>query len=156
MSAPAIQIESLRESISDETSPTQVTEFLVGQMLTRSDGALYAQWDDKRNEVIWYYSSDHTAIFRLPEQRELILRQTVRGIFRSVVFRLGHVAAEEHDFVPLCGFYFLEHRRDGSSTTRKIMVHADFFPEYGVWIKATFMTVKSEPDGAANGASRRR
>jgi hypothetical protein len=54
------------------------------------------------------------------------------------------VGAEEQDFIPLCGFYFLEHAQDGSLTKRKIMVHADFFPEFGVWIKATFLTVKSE------------
>jgi hypothetical protein len=151
MSATTFQIASLRESISDETSPLQVAEFLVGQMLTKPDGALYAQWDDKRNEAIWYYSSDHTAIFRLPEPREPILRQTVRGIFRSVVFRLGNVGAEEQDFIPLCGFYFLERAQDGRLTKRKVMVHADFLPEFSGWIKATFLTVKSEPDGAANG-----
>ncbi len=151
MSAITFQIESLRKSITDETSPLQVSEFLVGRMLTKPDGALYARWDEQSHEAIWYYSSDHTAIFRLPEQREPILRQTASSIFRSVVFRLGHAGAEERGTVPLCGFYFLEHPHSGGTTRRKVRVHSDFFPEFGAWIKATFLTVENEPGGVANG-----
>jgi hypothetical protein len=134
----------LRERISDETSPVEAAEFIVGQMLVRPDGALYARWDAQRNEAVWYYSADCTAIFELPQRKEAILKQTTRGIFRSVIFRVASFAAEEYDYVPLCGFYFLEYRNGDGLLTKKVMVHADFFPEFGVWIKATFITVADD------------
>lgn len=145
MSARTIQIENLRERVSDETNSVEAAEFIVGQMLIRPDGALYARWDAQRNEAVWYYSADHTAIFEWPEQKEPILTQTNRGSFRSVIFRVGSFAAEEHDYVPLCGFYFLEYRSGGNLLKKQVMVHADFHPEFGVWIKATFLTVPNDP-----------
>ena len=65
-----------------------------------------------------------------------------------MVFRLGSLAAEEHEYVPLCGYYFIEHAGSGTRTRKKVMVHADFFPEFGIWIKATFLTVNDEPNDA--------
>ena len=104
MSARTIQIEKFRQHISDETSPVEAAEFLVSQMLVRPDGALYAKWDAQKNEVLWRYSADHTAIFEWPEHTETLLRQSIRGIFRSVVFRTGSLGAEEQGYVPLCGY----------------------------------------------------
>jgi hypothetical protein len=144
MSARTIIIENLHERISDETSLLETAEFIIGQMLIKPDGALYARWDAQRNEAVWYYSADHTAIFEWPEQKEPILTQTNRGSFRSVIFRVGSFAAEGHDYVPLCGFYFLEYRNDGNLLKKQVMVHADFFPEFRVWIKATFLTVTDD------------
>jgi hypothetical protein len=148
MCNPTVRVESLQQTVSDDANLLEVTTFLVSQMLTKPDGALYAKWDAERSEAIWYYSADHTAIFEWPDQKEPILRQTSRGNFRSVIFRLGFRAAEEHNYVPLCGYYFLEHVNNGTLTRKKVMVHADFFPEFGVWIKATFLTVNDNADGA--------
>jgi hypothetical protein len=148
MGARTTQLESLMETFHDETSAHAAAKFLLSQMLIKPDGAFYAKWDPERNEAIWYYSSNHTAIFEWPEQTEPILRQTSRGTFRSVIFRVGAFAAEEHDYVPLCGFYFLENVTNGKLAKKRVMVHADFFPEFGVWIKATFLTVNDDRDAA--------
>ena len=148
MCTPTVRVDSLQESVSDDVNLLQVTAFLVSQMLTKPDGAFYAKWDAERNEAIWYYSTDHTAIFEWPEQREPILRQASRGNFRSVIFRLGFRAAEERNYMPLCGYYFVEHVNNGTLTRKKVMVHADFFPEFGVWIKATFLTANDNKGGA--------
>jgi hypothetical protein len=148
MGAPTFQFFQLLESLADDANLLQVTTFLVSQMLIKPDGALYAKWDAQQNEAVWYYSADHTAIYEWPVQTEPILRQTSRGNFRSVVFRLGSLAAKDHDYVPLCGYYFIEHAGSGTRTRKKVMVHADFFPEFGVWIKATFLTVNDEPNDA--------
>jgi hypothetical protein len=147
MCTPTVRIESLQESVSDEANLLEVATFLVSQMLTKPDGALYAKWDAQRNEAIWYYSADHTAIFEWPGQKEPILQQTSRGNFRSVIFRLGSMAAADHHYVPLCGYYFLEHVNNAVRTRKKVMVHADFFPEFGVWIKATFLTIDEQQQG---------
>src|SRR5262245_59886215 len=146
MDTKTVRVESLQESVSDDANLLQVATFLVSQMLTKPDGALYAKWDAARNEAVWYYSADHTAIFKWPEQKEPIFRQTSRGNFRSVIFRLGSIAAEEHNYIPLCGYYFLEYVNNGVLTKKKVMLHADFFPDFGVWIKATFLTVNDNQD----------
>jgi hypothetical protein len=150
MGSRTIQLESLTESISDDpaTPVIFVAQFLISQMILKPDGAFYAKWDAEKNEAIWYYSADHTAIFAWPEQKEPILRQTSRGTFRSVIFRIGCHAAKEHDYVPLSGFYFLQYVKDGRPIRKRIMIHSDFFPEFGVWIKATFLTVNDEPNDA--------
>jgi hypothetical protein len=140
MSARTVRLDYLRETLPEGAIAIAITEFLATQMITKPDGALYARWDPEKNEAVWHYSTDHTAIFEWPAQREPILRQTSRGSFRSVIFRLGSLAAEDHGYLPLCGFYFLEHAKDGQLTIRRVMIHADFFPEYGPWIKATFLT----------------
>jgi hypothetical protein len=149
MSARTVRLDYLRETLPDGAIVIAVTEFLATQMLIKPDGALYARWDPEKNEAVWYYSTDHTAIFEWPAEKEPILRQTSRGSFRSVVFRLGSLGSAEHDYVPLCGFYFLEHAKDGRLTIRRVMIHADFFPEFGPWIKATFLTATDLQERAA-------
>jgi len=145
MSARTVKLEFFPDSTSDQSTLAGLALFLAGQMLTRPDGAFYARWDAEKNEAVWYYSTDHMAIFEWPQQTEPILRQTSRGTFRSVIFRLGSFAVEEQDYMPLCGFYFLEHEKNGILIRKRVMIHSDFFPEYGVWIKATFLTVPDDP-----------
>ena len=142
-----------------DAHPYDLAAFIVSYLFRMIDGALFAKWDDAAGSGTWVYSRDEMAIFEAPRVDEVVWRETSRSRFRSVVFRLGSIAAEHEG--DLCGVMQL-FPQDGSPDPgppgRRYIVHASFHPEAGLWLKAVVIPPPPAPllgDGIADGAADR-
>ena len=105
-------------------------------------GGLYAKWDADSGTGVWFYSQERDYMFREPRRDAVIYEDKDRGRFRSLIFRLGSLAADDG----LCGYFeFVTPEK----VSRKYVVHSSFYPEQGIglWIA---ITSRDEPDGPAN------
>ena len=105
-------------------------------------GGLYAKWDPEAGKGVWYYSEERDYMFREPRRDIVIYEDSDRFRFRSFIFRLGSLAADEG----LCGYFEV---MTPEKVGRKFVVHSSFYPELGIglWIA---ITSRDEPGGAAN------
>ena len=130
--------------------PLELSAHLASYLFSKSDGAFFGKWNQASGDGLWFYSRDTFAIFEMPRVDEVVYRETDRARFRSVVFRLGTLAAEGED--DLCGVMQLfpaEGHADLGPSGRRYVVHASFYPEAGLWFKAAIIAPPPGPSETA-------
>ena len=123
-----------------DAHPHDLAARLVGYLVSKAEGALFGKWDTEARVGTWFYSRDALAIFEAPRVDEVVFRETDRARFRSVIFRIGALAAERDG--DLCGVMQLlpgDGPPDPGPAGRRYVVHASFQPEAGLWLKAAII-----------------
>src|SRR4029077_2860724 len=109
-----------------------------------TDG-LYAKWDAEAGKAVWFLSQERDYTFREPRRDRIIYEDQNRSSFRSLVFRLGSLANDDHR---LCGYFEF---MTAEPVTRRYVGHSSFYPDVGIGLRIAIAS-RDEPDGAANGS----
>lgn len=138
-----VRIETVAAILDPDPHPLELARHLTARLFGKTSGAFFARWDEGRGEGVWFHSPDTTAMFEAPPVEEVLFRETMRSRFRSVVFRLGALAAETEG--DLCGVVRLlpEDPAAEPGPARRYIIHASFDPAAGLWFKAA--VVADEP-----------
>jgi len=136
---PAPDAGRALDALGGGEQPLELARHLIARLFGKTGGAVFGRWDEARGEGVWFHSPDTTAIFESPAVEEVIFRETVRSRFRSVVFRLGSLAAETEG--DLCGVVRLvpEDPSADAGPPRRYIIHASFDPAAGLWFKAAIV-----------------
>lgn len=132
--------EKAPEHPGENPHPMELAPYILWRFLQMPSGGLYAKWDADSGQGVWFYSQERDYMFREPRRDAVIYEDNNRSRFRSVIFRLGSLAADDG----LCGYFeFMTPKK----ASRKYAVHSSFYPEHGIglWIA---ITSRDEPDGA--------
>ena len=118
--------------IGDDPQSLELGNYILWKFLQMPPGGLYAKWDEKAGNAVWFYSKERDYMFREPARDLVIYEERVRSRFRSLVFRFGALADE-----PLCGCFQFQKAR--SKETARYDVHGSFYPDcrIGLWIAIT-------------------
>ena len=120
--------------------PLELAAHLAKYLLGKSDGAFFGKWDQAAEEGVWFYSRDTFAMFEAPRVDEVVYQETDRARFRSVIFRLGTLAAGgEGDLCGVMQLFPAQGHVDPGPAGRRYVVHASFYPEAGLWFKAAII-----------------
>ena len=139
------RIDPTPAELPPDPHPSELATHLVKFLFGKSDGAFFGKWDQAAGVGTWFYSRDTLAVFELPQVEEAVYRETNRSRFRSVVFRLGSLAAEQEG--DLCGVMQLfpaEGHADPGPAGRRYVVHASFYPQAGLWFRAAIIAPPPE------------
>jgi hypothetical protein len=144
-----VRIETVAAILGPDPHPMELARHLTARLFGKTSGAFFGHWDDARGEGAWFHSPDTKAIFEPPAVEEVIFRETLRSRFRSVVFRLGSLAAETEG--DLCGVLRLipDDPNANPGPPRRYIIHASFEPAAGLWFKAAIVP---DPGEQADGA----
>jgi hypothetical protein len=134
-----VPVQTVAAILGPEPHPLELEQHLLARLFGKTSGAFCGRWDDARMEGVWFHSPDTKAIFEAPAVGEVIFRETVRSRFRSVVFRLGSLAAEGDGH--LCGAVRLVPADPSADPgpPRRYVIHASFEPAAGLWLKAAIV-----------------
>jgi hypothetical protein len=123
----------------DDLVVMELAAYLAACLFRKTSGAFYGKWDEASGGGVWFYSKSAAAMFESPTVDEVILQEDQRWRFRSLVFRLGSLAAETAG--DLCGVMRLVPRDPGvdPGPPRRYVVHASFRPEEGLWFRAAIV-----------------
>ena len=156
-----MQIHRIKPNAASELAPNphpyDLAVYLVSYLFQKSQGAFFGKWDALTNTGTWFYSQDALAIFEAPGVDEIVYTETDRSRFRSVIFRLGSLAAEHEG--DLCGIMQLlpeEGASDPGLPGRRYVVHGSFWPEAGLWLKVTIIPPVSIPSAGHHRSGARR
>ena len=138
-----VRVETVAAILDPDPQPLELARHLAARLFGKTSGAFFGRWDEHRRGGVWFHSPETTAIFEPPTVEEVIFRETMRSRFRSVVFRLGAIAAEREG--DLCGVVRLVPEDPGANPgpPRRYIIHASFEPAAGLWFKAAI--VADEP-----------
>src|SRR5687767_15976047 len=89
-----VRIDTNPPELTEDAQPLSVANYLVARLFHMRSGALCGVWDETASEGTWFQCRDATAMFGSATVDRVIRRERVRGIFRSLVFRIGSMAAE--------------------------------------------------------------
>ena len=140
------RIDPIPAELPPEPHPLELAAHLTRYLFGKSEGAFFGKWDQAVGAGTWFYSRDTVAMFEAPRVHETVYHETDRSRFRSVVFRLGSLAAEHEG--DLCGVMQLlpfDGQPDRGPPGRRYVVHASFRPEAGLWFKAAIVGPPSLP-----------
>jgi hypothetical protein len=136
-----VRIDTSPPALTEDAQPLSVANYLVARLFQMRSGALCGAWDEAAGEGTWFHCRDATAMFGAVSVEEVIRRESVRGVFRSLVFRIGSMAAEAEG--ELCGVVRLLPLDPAvdPGPERHCHVHASFEPAAGLWLRAAVINV---------------
>ena len=134
-----VRVETVAAILGPDPQPLEGARHLTARLFGKASGAFIGRWDEPRAEGVWFHSLDTRAIFEPPTVDDVIFRETMRARFRSVVFRLGSLAAATEG--DLCGVVRLvpEDPSADPGPPRRYIIHASFEPAAGLWFKAAIV-----------------
>ena len=136
-----VKIDTSLPELPDDAPALLVAQYVVARLFHIRHGALFGRWDDAKGEGIWFHCRETKAMFDSVTVDEVIFRERDRCRFRSVIFRIGSLAAETPG--DLCGILRLLPNDPAvdPGPERHCYVHASFEPEAGLWLKAAVVNV---------------
>jgi hypothetical protein len=136
-----VKIDTTLPELNDDTPPLFVARFVIARLFQMRSGALIGKWDETAGEGIWFHCRNARAMFESVTVDEVVFRERDRSRFRSVIFRIGTLAAETPG--TLCGVMRLLPMDPAvdPGPERYCYVHASFEPEAGQWLKAAISNV---------------